>query len=539
VLSRSVRGPALGLVAVNLPLLVAAAIAIAEHPTVIPAADTAVTETSVIDASHLTQTLGPYSRFGWSHPGPAWFYLLAPVYRLLGGRSYALAVGCLVLLAVTASAIVVLMARRYGGLGGVLAALAVLAYVHAVGLDLLRNPWNPWAILLPMGLLVLLAAAGAAGSAASLLGALVVGSFVVQTHVSTVVAVVAVIAAGMLLARLTRGMGAPRPARAGRVALAVAGAAIVAMWTPPLVQQATGHPGNLGQLVHYVRHPHGSFGGQTFAPYVPGDHPSIGEAVSTTGLELGVLPFGGSSALSGSGDQGVPGPRWRTVALLVYGVGSLALLLLGLLRHERFALAAGVITLVGTAAAAVSVTRVVGPLFPYLVAWVTAIPIVFWLGWAALGIAALQRRPRLQPALAAAAAALVVAAAGAETVAATRLGPLSDTATAIGPDPVAERLWTLVHQRLDAHPGGPVLVRIASLDTWPAAATILDQFYREGRPAAVDPQWVFLFGERFRRTGSEKREVVLVDAAQEAALAPPQSERLGEAGSLVAYLDGG
>jgi hypothetical protein len=535
VLSRSVRGPALGLLAVNLPLLVAAAIAIAEHPTVIPASDTAVTETSVIDASHLTQTVGPYSRYGWSHPGPAWFYLLAPVYRLLGGSSYALAVGSLVLLALAASAVVVLMARRYGGLGGLLAALAVLAYLHAVGLDLLRNPWNPWAVLLPTGLLAVLAAAGAAGSAAALLGALVVGSFLVQTHVSTVLTVVALIATAGLLARLTRRVDAAATSRPGRVALALGGAAVVAMWAPPLVQQVTGHPGNLGQLVHYVRHPNGSFGGDSYAPYVPGDHPSVHEAVSTTGLELGVLPFGGPGALTGG--EGVAGPRGRAVALLLYGIGSAALVLLGLLRRERFALGAGAVTLVGIVVAAVSVTQVVDPLFPYLVAWITAIPIGFWLGWAALGITAVRGRDRLRPALTAAAAVMVAVAAGAGTVTAARLGPLSGTATPAGADPVAARLWTLVDQRLHDGGDGPVLVHIASLDGWPAAAAILDQLYREGRPAAVDPKWVFLFGERFHPTGAERWRVVLVDSSQAATLAPPGAERLGQAGTLAAYLE--
>jgi hypothetical protein len=81
-----------------------------------------------------------------------------------------------------------------------------------------------------------------------------------------------------------------------------------------------------------------------------------------------------------------------------------------------------------------------------------------------------------------------------------------------------------------------VLVHIASLDTWPAAATILGQLYREDRPAAVDPEWLFLFGERFRPSGAERREVVLVDAAEEAALAPPGGVRLGGAGTLVVYL---
>jgi hypothetical protein len=535
------RGAALGLVAVNVPLLVACVLAVARHPTVIPAGDTAVTEASVMDASHLTQTLGPYSRFGWSHPGPAWFYLLAPVYRLLGGQSYALSVASLVLLAATASAVVVLMARRYGAPGGLVAALVVLAYVHAVGLDLLRNPWNPWAILLPLALLLLLAAAAAAGSTVSLLGTLVVGSFLLQTHVSTAVTVAGVVVAAAALAWWTRRLGpgwpAPRSTRASRLAMAAAVIALAVMWLPPLVQQARGHPGNLGQIASYIRHPHGSFGGHGFPPVTGADRQSLHDSVAATGLEMSVFPLGRPGALAGpTQDQSVLGNRARLAVLIAYGAGSVALAALALRRRERFALAAGVLTLVGMVTATVSVTQVIGPLADYLVAWITALPLAFWLGWAALALSAPPRAPRLRPVIAATAAAAVAVATGAETVAAARLGPLTATATAVGADPVAERLWAIVDQRLGSTPPEPVLVHIASLDTWPAAAAILGQLYREDRPAAVDREWLFLFGERFRPSGAERREVVLVDAAEEAALAPPGGVRLGGAGTLAVYL---
>jgi hypothetical protein len=40
--------------------------------------DLAVIELSVRNALRGHPLLGPYSRFGWDHPGPALFYLLAP-----------------------------------------------------------------------------------------------------------------------------------------------------------------------------------------------------------------------------------------------------------------------------------------------------------------------------------------------------------------------------------------------------------------------------------------------------------------------------
>src|SRR6516164_9762469 len=47
---------------------------------VVTSEDIAVTELYTDLASHGRLLLGPYSRFGWHHPGPVYFYLQAPLY---------------------------------------------------------------------------------------------------------------------------------------------------------------------------------------------------------------------------------------------------------------------------------------------------------------------------------------------------------------------------------------------------------------------------------------------------------------------------
>ena len=42
-----------------------------------------------------TTLLGPYSRFGWNHPGPLYFVLLAPIHALFGGTSTGIFAGAL------------------------------------------------------------------------------------------------------------------------------------------------------------------------------------------------------------------------------------------------------------------------------------------------------------------------------------------------------------------------------------------------------------------------------------------------------------
>ena len=57
-----------------------------------PIGDLATTEMLTRDVGGRSPSLGPYSRDGWFHPGPALFYVLALPYRLLGGDGPALAV---------------------------------------------------------------------------------------------------------------------------------------------------------------------------------------------------------------------------------------------------------------------------------------------------------------------------------------------------------------------------------------------------------------------------------------------------------------
>src|SRR5687767_12684786 len=61
-----------------------------------PASDFALLELSTGEALRGAQLLGPYSRFGWRHPGPTYFYLQAPLYAAFGASSASLPVSTLV-----------------------------------------------------------------------------------------------------------------------------------------------------------------------------------------------------------------------------------------------------------------------------------------------------------------------------------------------------------------------------------------------------------------------------------------------------------
>src|SRR5512146_1496770 len=65
-------------------LMLAAAPFEPESPDLPLTGDYAVLELYTRLAAHGQQLLGPYSRFHFQHPGPAYFYACVPLYRLTG-----------------------------------------------------------------------------------------------------------------------------------------------------------------------------------------------------------------------------------------------------------------------------------------------------------------------------------------------------------------------------------------------------------------------------------------------------------------------
>ncbi len=153
---------------------------------VVLTADLATTEMLTRDLGHRSPSLGPFSRDGWFHPGPALFYVLAPSYRLFGSDGSALAVGAVVVNAVSVATMGV-VARRRGGTGLMLATLLGCAVLmHAVGPTFLATPWNVYVTVLPYGALVFLTWAVVAGERWALPAATFATSFLMQTHVGYV-----------------------------------------------------------------------------------------------------------------------------------------------------------------------------------------------------------------------------------------------------------------------------------------------------------------------------------------------------------------
>ena len=222
------------------------------HP-YLPVEDQATIDLRVHDVwsfSGNTPLVGPFSRFGWSHPGPLFFYLLAVVSAVLGRASWATLVGAALLQGV-AVAWLARLAYVTGGLRRQAAWLTVVTLTYVgVGSVALLLVWNPY-VALPFFVLFLLQCwVVSTGEPRRLLGLAFVATFLVQTHVGYLFPVALIGAWALVRMWLScRRMGRPlwRPVIwAPPIILAAV------LWFPPLVLDPLLHPpGNVRALVHY------------------------------------------------------------------------------------------------------------------------------------------------------------------------------------------------------------------------------------------------------------------------------------------------
>jgi len=214
-----------------------------------PISDEALIELRVRDVPGHLPLVGVYSRFGWNHPGPTQFYLLAIAYRLGRSSSSALLVGT-VALHTAFIGIAWFVARRLDRVAGVAVLAALTAVLATTAGPFVRTPWNPYVALVSGGMLVVLAWATAerrASASAALLG---VATLLVQSHLVTAPMVAMTVLTGLALAFLPRRaaeVDAPLPWRWLGVGAAIA----LVLWLPPLVQQLTTHPGNLTLMLEH------------------------------------------------------------------------------------------------------------------------------------------------------------------------------------------------------------------------------------------------------------------------------------------------
>ena len=345
-MARRQRGQVVGLTLV-LAIPVVVALVALHSPRWFPLIDMAQIEMRVRDVptTHpplvgLGGRMQGYDQTG-SHPGPLGFYLLWPVYRLLGSSAWALQVSSATLSLAAAGLAVWIARRRTGTTFAVVVAAGLAPLLRGYGAVMVTEPWNP---RLPVvwWVVFLLAVWSVLDRDVRMLPLVVLaGTVCMQTHIPY-----AVLVGGLWALTVAAVAHQARRDREARRWAIGSGVLLVALWLPPLYEQLTHHPGNLAIIVENFRHPYD-------------DQVPFGDAVDTWLQHLDVTALVRGDVLRHGSPAG-------GIAFLAVWAAAAAW---AWRRRESTLLSLHVVAGAATVLGLLAISRIFGPLWPYLVFW--------------------------------------------------------------------------------------------------------------------------------------------------------------------------
>ena len=321
-------------------------------------------------AGRIGDQFAPYGQ--GSHPGPAMWFALLPIYLLTGRSSFGMELGMTIMQLAFIVATIVLVRRLIGGLGGLLTAIVAAVLVQSMGPAVFIEPWNPWGGVFAFFAFIALCWGVTCGRHTWLPAAAFCGFFAVQCHIGYAMLVGATLAAIVIYLavqwRRSRRESDPDGAIAGsgivRSCWITLGVTVL-MWLPTVIDQLRRDPGNLRILWHHFTagtEPDGSprpfvgvgsaikaFAGEIAlpGPWIRGDFRPPTETANVFGVLLAAAVVAGSVALlvrqrTNGGDAG-----WQRSALI------------------RLFILVGGLNIVGI----VSTARVFGEFYDYIIRW--------------------------------------------------------------------------------------------------------------------------------------------------------------------------
>jgi hypothetical protein len=306
-----------------------------------------------------TPLVGVYSRYGWNHPGPLLFYVLALPYRLFGSSARALLLGGTLINAAALIGCAWIFWRRGRVVGLGIGLVLTMILIRTLSGSFLWFPWNPFIIVLPILLLALLAWSVACGDHWCLPFAVGVASFAVQSHVGAAAPALALLV--VAVAALVYDAVRHRVAELGWLVFASIAVALFS-WVPPLIQQFQPNGGNLGSLWDFWTASHKtpglSDGVRIVAPQLSLPAPWI------TGHER--VEFFTASL----------DPKWQVPFVLLLLVGAAVI---AWRRRDRQSLTIVGIALVLAASAMFAAASVVDSPYSYLLRWTYNVGVISWL----------------------------------------------------------------------------------------------------------------------------------------------------------------
>lgn len=486
--------------------------------------DGALLELNTVDAQNFKQLTGPYSRFGWSHPGPLFFYVMLPFYSCFGHNVSALAVGTSIFhlfLGIFLVWVSLVKIMRHSFPFAVSLLLVCGLYFRYIPLS---SYWNPSVLAIPFLIILIVSPLTVYGSLWALPVIVLLGSFIVQTHLSVLPCTIAIIAGAIGFAVV--GALVLFPARFAKkrvrawvwVVLLVFGIC----WSLPVFGEVTDGGWDLARITNFFVQ---SYKKQSFWQAVN----AVSQQISWAEITLGATS-----------------QHLTIVASVIAGAQMVCLVVFGIVASgsRRSIYEASISSLVLTVAAASiwSTCRIRGELHGYLISWMASIGCILYalplsgiMGsvWAAaLGSRAGRSKIELsvgpqnssksmeigqtRPRLLGFVQLLVFMTCGALTVYSLaelhcRLDilrkPLSEHIEYWGNMQVKNAAECLIDSLRIAGIENPVLHW--DHPSWVLAAGVLLQLKKGGQPFSVSPPWVFMVGRNYRIKGNEDGLVYL------------------------------
>ena len=470
-----------------------------------PRSDIAVIESY----AHLTRSalvdVGPYSRFGWHHPGPLFIYLEAPFYAAAGDRTAGLQAGALVINVLAVATLLWTLFAAGERSMAACAAIGVGMFVWRAP-ELLTSPWNPHVLVLPTLAFVGVSAAVMTGAVTWLPAATVFATFVTQTHVG-LAPVVLVVSAGVILSiadRFVRSQAVTERAHI-RNAFALSAALALVLWSLPLFDVFVHQGGNLGAIWRF-------FASESHRTQPAGDAYRIWAAV-----------FGAWPTAAFTLATGVPQVVSRAAWLQLWSVGQLALLLVvaawSAASGRRMRASISVLLFLTALVAMWSVSRIEETVMDHEVFWMSAIGLLTTVVvFDALVVTAFasQVATRFAAGLAAVTCALVVI--GIAAIGLVNLRANRDRWSAGRPEGVAIVAMSGELERTARARQWTRPLFLFDQVAWEDAAGVLLQLQKAGIDFAVERDWLPMYTRASEPSGHETPIIALSGPARHATL---------------------
>jgi len=454
----------------------------------LPAADEALIDLRVRDVfsfSANTPFLGPFSRFGWNHPGALLYYLLAIINWPLGNPAWGLFLG-VALLEGFALTWIARLAWVFGGLKTLIPWVAIASLsCLAVGPNILEVIWGP-NVSLPFFVLFLLQCwVILCGDSRRLLGLVFVGTFLIQTHVGYAIPVIVLSAASVTW--LYVGIKKNRIAHHARSTWRTPLILFAILWFPPLILDPLLH-----SRLNFVRIVSSSNGG---APL--GLHGALGYMAA----QFHWVPpwLGGPDLTNPFLGTVYPQPLiWLLIPIALLAISGWAA---STKKNQKFT-ALIIMLCVVFVVSILTLSQVTGFALPYLFYWriVVGASLVILPLWA---LTQMVRQKYFHWMRSGFLGVLSLSILIASSVQSNRIldanGPMTPAS------PAAEALISEVTSH--GYPKGPILLRYAGTTVLGSWVALFDDFTLHGVPIKVDPILGYQFGEDRTATLSQVSSV--------------------------------